>query len=330
MAQLAQTEAMQAMTPPAGSRPSTRRACRARAALLLLLLLLAAPLASAHAPEPATAVPALGWSLEPWVLACLGASLLLYLAGLLRLWRKAGAGRGVGMRRAASFGAGWLALVLALVSPLDALGGYLFSAHMVQHEVLMILAAPLLVIGRPLAVWTWALPAPWRMRTTRLVRQPALAAAWEVLTCAPVAWALHGLALWAWHLPLFFEAALRSQAVHSLQHASFLATALLFWWPPLAGASRAGHGGSMLYLFTTMVHTGALGALLTFSTVPWYPAYGTATPALGFDLLEDQRLGGLIMWVPAGLAYLVVALVAAARLLQGGPARTAPGAMPPR
>ena len=283
---------MPPVMPPTGSRRIARAA-------LLLLLLLAPPLAGAHAPQPADApVAAIGWSFEPWVLACLGASLLLYAAGLFRLWRKAGAGRGLGMARAASFGAGWLALVVALVSPLDALGGHLFSAHMVQHEVLMILAAPLLVIGRPLAVWTWA---------------------------------LHGLALWVWHLPPFFEAALQSPGVHTLQHASFLVTALLFWWPPLGGASRAGHGSSMLYLFTTMVHTGALGALLTFSTVPWYPAYGASTPALGFDLLEDQRLGGLIMWVPAGLAYLVVALAAAARLLQGdAPAHSAPGAMPPR
>ncbi|MET3918482.1 putative membrane protein [Variovorax sp. OAS795] len=316
---------MPPVMPPTGSRRIARAA-------LLLLLLLAPPLAGAHAPQPADApVAAIGWSFEPWVLACLGASLLLYAAGLFRLWRKAGAGRGLGMARAASFGAGWLALVVALVSPLDALGGHLFSAHMVQHEVLMILAAPLLVIGRPLAVWTWALPMAWRAPAGRFVRLPAVAATWDVLTCAPVAWALHGLALWVWHLPPFFEAALQSPGVHTLQHASFLVTALLFWWPPLGGASRAGHGSSMLYLFTTMVHTGALGALLTFSTVPWYPAYGASTPALGFDLLEDQRLGGLIMWVPAGLAYLVVALAAAARLLQGdAPAHSAPGAMPPR
>ena len=316
---------MQPVMPPTGSRRIARAA-------LLLLLLLAPPLAGAHAPQPADApVPAIGWSFEPWVLACLGASLLLYVAGLFRLWRKAGAGRGLGMARASSFGAGWLALVAALVSPLDALGGHLFSAHMVQHEVLMILAAPLLVIGRPLAVWTWALPVAWRTPAGRFVRLPAVAATWDVLTCAPVAWALHGLALWVWHLPPFFEAALHSPGVHTLQHASFLVTALLFWWPPLGGASRAGHGSSMFYLFTTMVHTGALGALLTFSTVPWYPAYGASTPALGFDLLEDQRLGGLIMWVPAGLAYLVVALAAAARLLQGdAPAHSASGAMPPR
>lgn len=303
-------------SPANGKRASARSSCAAP-----LLLLLNVPIASAHSPEATSAAPAIGWSLEPWVLACLAISLALYVAGLLRLWRKAGAGRGVGKARAASFGTGWLALVLALVSPLDALGGFLFSAHMVQHEVLMIVAAPLLVMGQPLAVWTWALQDRWRSRTSRLVHLPAVAGTWSVLTHAPVAWALHGIALWAWHLPPLFEAALRSPGVHSLQHTSFLVTALLFWWPPLGGASRAGHGGSMLYLFTTMVHTGALGALLTFSTVPWYPIYAAGTPALGFDLLEDQRLGGLIMWVPAGLAYLAVALAAAARLLRGEPAR---------
>ena len=296
--------------------------------LLAAPLLLAAPFAGAHAPRLASPAPAIGWSFEPWVLCCLLASLLIYVAGLRRLWRQAGVGRGIGIGRAAAFGGGWLALVLALVSPLDALGGLLFSAHMVQHEVLMILAAPLLVMGRPLAVWTWGLPRDWRTHAGRLARHRAVAGTWDVLTHAPAAWALHGLALWAWHLPPCFEAALRSPAVHSLQHASFFATALLFWWPPLGGASRAGHGSAMLYLFTTMVHTGALGALLTFSTVPWYPAYAATTPALGFDLLEDQRLGGLVMWVPAGLAYLVVALAAAARLLQEEPASAALGAAP--
>ena len=290
------------------------RCCLAAAGLT------AAPFVGAHAPDVAAPLPAIPWSSEPWVICCLLASLLLYVAGLWRLWEKAGVGRGLGVGRAGAFGAGWLALVLALVSPLDALGGLLFSAHMVQHEVLMILAAPLLVMGRPLAVWTWGLPRAWRSLAGQLTRRPAAAGTWHVLTHPPVAWALHGLALWAWHLPPFFEAALRSPLVHSLQHTSFLMTALLFWWPPLGGASRTGHGSALLYLFTTMLHTGALGALLTFSTTPWYSTYGTATPALGFDLLEDQRLGGLVMWVPAGLAYLVVALAAAARLLHGEPA----------
>ena len=277
---------------------------------------LAAGAARAHGPAALPAASPLPWSFEPWVLTCLALSLLLYAMGLARLWRKAGGPRGVGAWPAAAFAAGWLALCGAMVSPLDPLGHRLFSAHMVQHEVLMVVAAPLLVFGRPLAVWTWALPPGLRRQVGRAVQHPAVAHPWRVLSDATVAWALHGIVLWAWHLPAWFEAALASEAIHTLQHVSFFGSALLFWWAPLGAASRSGHGASMLYLFTTMVHTAALGALLTLAPTLWYPSYGPTAAALGFDPLEDQQLGGLVMWVPAGLAYLAAGLLVAARALR--------------
>lgn len=284
-------------------------------------LLIVSSSARAHLPDgfelPSTSTfTAVPWTFEGWVVFLLGASLAMYALGLMRLWRKAGTGRGVNVPQAAAFAAGWVALAAALVSPLDALGQLLFSAHMVQHELMMVVAAPLLVLGRPLAVWTWGLPSPWRRRTAAITRHRAVALPWQVLTRPTLAWALHGLVLWIWHMPRFFDAALASDGIHTLQHISFFGTALLFWWPPLVGASRAGEGLAMFYLFTTMVHTAALGALLTLAPTPWYPAYAASAGTLGFDLLTDQQLGGLIMWVPAGLAYLVVGLIVAARALQ--------------
>ena len=284
--------------------------------------------ATAHAPVAAAEPVTLTWTFEPWVLALLAASLMLYAAGLRRLWGQAGAGRGIRGAHAAAFGAGWLAVALALVSPLDGLGARLFSAHMVQHELLMAVAAPLLVIGRPLAVWTWALPPPARRLAGRWTRQPVLARAWATLTDPMVAWALHGVVLWGWHVPAMFEWALRSDGMHTLQHSSFLLSALLFWWSPLAGASRVGRGASMFYLFSTMVHTGALGALLTFSPTVWYPSYGDTAASLGVDPVEDQQLGGLVMWVPAGLAYLFAGLALAASAINDAP-RARAAALPP-
>jgi putative membrane protein len=285
--------------------------------ICLFLIALWASSAHAHAPPPETPTGTIPWSFEPWVIVCLALSLGLYVTGVVRLWGKAGAERGISGMQLTAFLAGWLSLVGALVSPLDALGNLLFSAHMVQHETLMVLAAPLLVLGRPLAVWTWGLPPGWRRGAGRVVRWTPLAAAWNLLTHAPVAWAVHGVVLWAWHIPALFEAALASNAIHTLQHTSFFVSALLFWWAPLGAASRASRGASMFYLFTTMVHTGALGALLTFAPTLWYPSYGASTAALGLNPLEDQQLGGLVMWVPAGLAYLFVGLVVTARALQG-------------
>ena len=133
------------------------------------------------------------------------------------------------------------------------------------------------------------------------------------------AWLLHAMALWLWHLPVLFDAALANEGIHALQHASFLVTALFFWWSVLGVNTRHDQGLALLSLFTTMVHTGALGALLTLSPVTWYAAYAATAPAFGLDALEDQQLGGLIMWVPAGLVYVSCGLVMAARWLGRAP-----------
>ena len=142
-----------------------------------------------------------------------------------------------------------------------------------------------------------------------------------------VAWMLHAAALWAWHAPAFFEAALARPGIHTLQHASFLVSALLFWWTVFGNTARGERSAhALLSLFTTMVHTGALGALLTLAPGIWYPSYIESTSALGFDPLQDQQLGGLVMWVPGGLAYLIGGLVVGARWLTR---RTPPPAVPP-
>lgn len=120
------------------------------------------------------------------------------------------------------------------------------------------------------------------------------------------AWLVHATALWLWHIPSLFQATLRSDLVHTFQHICFLGSALLFWWALIYGPHGAmGYGAAVLYLFTTSVHSGLLGALLTFASSVWYPAYAGLTASWGLTPLEDQQLGGLIMWVPAGLVYIV-------------------------
>jgi len=286
--------------------------------LAAALLLLASAAVRAHAPDEAPMAAnnwPMHWSFEPWVLVLLAASLLAYGLGLRRLWQRAGWGRGILPLQATAFGAGWLALVAALLSPLDALGAALFSAHMLQHEVLMVVAAPLLVLGRPLAAWAWVAPRSGRHWLGRALHRRWWVRAWQLITDPLVAWALHGIVLWGWHLPAAFEAALASSAWHALQHASFLFSALLFWWATLGPSARHRPGAAGFYLFTTMLHTGALGALLTLAPTLWYHRYGDAASALGVDPLQDQALGGLVMWVPAGLAYPAAALMLLAQIL---------------
>jgi cytochrome c oxidase assembly factor CtaG len=257
------------------------------------------------------------WTFEPAVIGLLLASSGLYAWGVARLWSASEPGGGVQIWRVLCFAGGMVALFIALVSPLHAMGSALFSAHMAQHEVLISIAAPLLVLGRPVIPFVWALPMSSRRSLGDLARNPGIEKAWSVLTTPSIAFGLHAVALWAWHLPGLYQATLASELLHSFQHASFLFTALLFWWTIL-GASRAeiARGRAILYLFLTALQTGALGALLTFAPSLWYPAYARTTGPWGLSPLDDQQLGGLIMWIPGSLAYLVAALALFAQWLR--------------
>ncbi|HEX6560124.1 MAG TPA: cytochrome c oxidase assembly protein [Longimicrobiales bacterium] len=203
--------------------------------------------------------------------------------------------------RRTAFWVGWLSLVAALLGPLHELAEHRFSAHMVQHTMLMTIAAPLVVLGRPVLVSLWALPVPLRRRVA-LHALPAAARAVAEMP-AVAAFIVHTVAIWLWHAPPFYDASVRHEWIHALQHLSFLGSALIFWNSVLAPRTRAtGLGQGVLLVFATAAHTAVLGALITLAPSPLYRVYvdgvgGRLTP------LEDQQLAGLIMWVPAGLLY---------------------------
>ncbi len=241
------------------------------------------------------------WTFAPAMLLPLLLTAALYLRGARRA-------RGVTARQAWCFWSGWAVLTLALVSPLHALGEVLFSAHMVQHELLMLVAAPLLVLSRPLPVFLWALPFDWRRAAGRWSKFGPLESGWSLLTQPLGAWLVHAAALWCWHAPLLFQATLSNDWIHAAQHLSFFGSALLFWWALLYAWGRRGYGLAVLYVFTTALHTSVLGVLLTFAPVLIYPAYSSRSAAWGVPPLEDQQAGGLIMWVPAGLVYVAAGL----------------------
>jgi cytochrome c oxidase assembly factor CtaG len=240
---------------------------------------------------------------------------VLYALGASRVWARSVLGRRLIAHRATAFAMGLVALAIALLSPLDSWGAELFAMHMAQHEILMLIAAPLLVLGRPLPLFVWAFTGAWRDALTRWVKARWVQRGWGVLIAAGTAWVLHALALWVWHVPEFFSAVLRSPFIHDLQHFTFLATALLFWSALFDEHRRGQRGAAILYLFTTTVHTGVLGALITLASHPWYSPYLQTSTRWGLTPLEDQQLGGLIMWVPGSLVYIGAALVLLARYI---------------
>jgi putative membrane protein len=236
-------------------------------------------------------------------LALLALAGALYAAGTRKLWRRGGRGNGVRPWQALAFAAGLGAVAAALAPALDRLAHELLWAHMLQHLLLILVAAPLLALGRPLQPFLWALPPAGRRRLGRLVgggRALAGSAAWPLLALV-----LHASVVWAWHAPVLYEAALASAAVHTLEHTTMLATALLLWSAVVASGThgRLGHTAAVLVVFATAVQSGGLGALLTFAPAPFYPAHEAAALARGVDPIADQQLAGLLMWVPGGLVY---------------------------
>ena len=249
------------------------------------------------------------WDLHPLVVGPLFMMAALYLAGLRRIWRRAGRGRGIPSWSAASFAAGWIVMAIALVSPVAWISDVLFSMHMTQHMLLMLVAAPLIAFGQPLLVWLWVFDGPRRERVAAAVRGPHLTRAWHVLSGALAAFLIQALVLWIWHAPSLYELALASDTVHAVQHLSFVVAASLFWWAMVHGRyGRMGYGLGVLYVFLTAVHSGALGALLTVAPTPWYSTYVAHGAPWGVDALADQQLAGLLMWIPAGVIFVLLGL----------------------
>jgi cytochrome c oxidase assembly factor CtaG len=247
----------------------------------------------------------LGWTLDPLLTIPLALALVVYVVGWLRLSKRATA-----LRHPTQFLFGWLVLTLALTSPLHEAGERSFTMHMIEHELIMLVATLLLAASAAGGVLTWGLPRPLRLALGGSWKSP-LQNLWRGLTKPVTATVIQGLVMWAWHAPLLFDRALDSFGWHVTQHACFFVSSLLFWWAmlhPRGGAS--GFGVSAACLFATSLIGGALGALMSLSTSPWYADYAAmGMTGFGLDPVDDQRLAGLIMWIPGGAFHGAAALV---------------------
>jgi cytochrome c oxidase assembly factor CtaG len=252
----------------------------------------------AHAAADASTLPLwLQWNLDPLLVLGLALFTGAYFYALGPLRRKYGWADSVDRGKVAYFAAGTAILALALLSPLDTLGDeYLFSAHMVQHMLIAVVVPPLWLLGTP----EWML-AP-------LFRRPGVTRVMRWLTHPIVAFGLFNGLLWLWHAPALYDATLENEYIHILEHLLFIASGVLFWWPvigPVRQIPRMSRAFGVLYLFLACQPMVALGALLTFSAHPLYAPYVTAPRIWGSTPLGDQQLGGLIMWLPTNIPFVI-------------------------
>jgi putative membrane protein len=270
--------------------------------------------------NPTLSILLLSWAWRPEILTTLGVAATLHLMGRWRL-KQRGGGPLVARWRSVAYLGGLAVLAIALMSPIDVLSGQFFFMHMVQHLLLVMIAPPLLWIANPMPIAMWGLPAGLRREVGRGLRPKAVfRRALQTLTTPGLVWLAFVAVLVGWHDPRAYQAALRSDLVHDVEHLSFFITAMLFWWHVTGAAPhihrRLSAGKRAGYALSVVPPNMITGIALSFASKPVY-AYYTIVPRLGrMSVLQDQMLGGVIMWIPGSMMYIIAALILIARMLR--------------
>jgi putative copper resistance protein D len=280
---------------------------RRLAPALALALLAAAPAAVlAHgetAPTPAFPSVLLDWRFDPLVVLGIGVTAVAYLWAV-RAVNRAHPRNPHPRSRTWCFLAGLAAIGLALSSPIEAYEGALFSVHMIQHLLLMLVAPPLLLAGGPITLTLRAARPSVRGRLLWVLHSPVL----KAISFPVVTWVLFAAVNWGWHFSTLYDEALENQLLHYVQHATFLGAALLFWWPVIGvdpGPWRMPYPARLFYLFLALPQNSFLGVALLSAGTVLYPHYVTNVRGWGPTPLEDQQLGGILMWVAGDIAFLI-------------------------
>lgn len=260
--------------------------------------------------EPASVWGA--WTLAPGLVVGLAGAVVVYGRGVRTLWARGGRGAGISVRRVRLFACGVAVLALALLSPLDAMGGALFSAHMAQHLLLTLVVAPLLVAGRLPRTFQALVSLPARRRWARAMPSALRPTAPAGMVVAVV---LHVTVVVTWHVPAVYDLAVGDPSVHALEHLTLLLAAMPFWAAMGAGTSRP-VGPAGLAAFVAALSFILLAASLSMSPTPWYDAHLASTTAWGLTPLQDQQLAAAMMWIPGGLVYLAATAASIVRWIR--------------
>lgn len=251
----------------------------------------------------------LSWSFEPTIIVGVVLAGWLYARGWRRLRQRGQGGNYLKPWRAWCYYGGLATVVIALMSPIATFDSVFFFMHMTEHVLLIMIAAPLIWLGAPMVPTLWGFNADARKRIGKVFheRHP-MNRFFTFLTRPGVALAIYFLVLFGWHFPPLYDAAQGSNLIHELEHAMFMAAALIFWWPvihPSGARRRLSYGAGILYIFPAKIAGFILGAGLTLSSEPFYQTFIDSPSIWGLDPLGDQQLGGLIMWVAGGLLYII-------------------------
>ncbi len=248
----------------------------------------------------------------------INASLLLisalYAWGVYRNWKAAGVGHGLRWGQVIAFAGGMITLAVALSAPVDELVDGFFAVHMTQHMLLFLLAAPLLALGAAPQAFAWAVGRKAAGSIARALGENSkVRSVWQFISGLWASAILFAIALWFWHTPMFYQAAVESNVLHAIEHFSFLLTATLMWWALINDARRKVRGGTALAtILFTMLHMALLGVLISTASAPIYADY-VGGELFGWHLtaMSDQLLAGLIMFIPGGAVYLPIILFSA-------------------
>jgi putative membrane protein len=293
------------------ANPATMRLMRRMALPIAFILLAVAPATAlahgAEAPVPTFPAVFLEWRFDPLVVVPLGAAAAAYLWAV-RTVDRAHPRNPHPRRRTWCFMGGLVAIGLALASPIEAYEGVLFSVHMVQHLLLMLVAPPLLLGGGPITLTLRVSSPPVRRKLLWVLHSPVV----KAISFPVVTWILFAAVNWGWHFSTLYDQALENELLHYVQHATFLAAALLFWWP-ITGVDpspwRLPYPVRLFYLFLALPQNSFLGVALLSAGTVLYPHYVTNGRAWGPTPLDDQQLGGVLMWVAGDIAFLIAMAV---------------------
>ena len=273
--------------------------------------------------DPVTRAILSSWNWRAELILVLLLALILYTAGWRRLRQKGSQQAHLG--RLLVYWTAILLIALALMSPVDTLADQFFFMHMIQHLLLIMLVPPLLLLANPFPFALWGLPDGGRRRVGRglsrlLHRESRFRSGLRQATAPGVVWILYVALLVGWHDPYAYDAALRNEFVHNLEHLSFFLPALAFWWLVIGAGPRIhkmlGKEARIFYVIAAIPPTMLLGVVLAFANTPAYTYYLSVPRPWGLTALQDQMLGGVIMWIPGSMMYIVAALILTARWLQ--------------